>query len=487
MSLYKNIVDVGLNKCRDDIAFVCESEIFTYSQVNKKIKEIVKEFESIGVKNGSKVLLKLRHPLKFSLALLALTYLEAIPMPVYHGLGEDKLNNMYNCYDINYVIMSIDDSYRYFSMDRISIKDIGIIYKINEVNDSVLDGTSMILFTSGTTSIPKAIMLTENNICSNVKSISEYLKLSVSDNILLVKDLSHSSSIIGELFVGLYNGCKIVLNTKLLRVVTILNLVQTQKISVYFAVPTLLKELMVSEKRARYDLSSLRIINFYGASMNSEDINNLINIFSMTNIIYSYGQTEASPRVTYIEKKNLINHLTSCGKPINGVRVSIVDEYGKECPAYTKGEIVVEGPNVMKGYYRNEIKTRQILRNNKLFTGDIAYIDEEGFLYVTGRKDNMFINAGKNIYPEEIESVLLSHPDVLEALIEHTDCDNGVVCIIAYVVLKQGVECNVDDIWKFCRQKLEDYKMPQNIHIVQSLEKTPSGKIRRNQFISVSK
>ena len=114
----------------------------------------------------------------------------------------------------------------------------------------------------------------------------------------------------------------------------------------------------------------------------------------------------------------------------------------------------------------------------------MAFLDADGFLHVTGRKDNMFTRAGKNIYPEEIENVLISHPDILEALVEHVNKSDDVVDIIAYIVRKDNEECEVSDLWNYCRLKLEDYKIPKKINVVKSLEKTPSGKIKRNQFIN---
>lgn len=480
MSIYTRIFEEGLRKNPDGYAFVCEDDTYTYRQVEEKIRGIADFFREKGIKKNSKVILRIKNPLSFTFSILALTYLEAIPVPIYHGFGEEKMKFMCDKYDINFVLTDRESS---IGINGNLVEGIGILYRVSNETDASLEGVVLILSTSGTTSLPKAIMLTETNICSNVEGISEYLKLRVEDHILLIKDMSHSSSIVGELFVGLFNGCEIVLNTKLLRVVTMLSLLEKHQISVFFAVPTLLKELMVSEKRENYDLSKLRIINFYGASMNPKDIDSLITIFPKANIIYSYGQTEASPRVTYIEKDMLVTHRGACGKPIRDVKVTICDEAGNECKPNEQGEIVVEGPNVMRGYYRDEERTKKVLKEGKLYTGDIAFLDEDGFLHVAGRKDNMFTRGGKNIYPEEIENVLISHPDILEALVEHVNKSDEVVDIIAYIVRKDGSDEEVLNLWDYCKLKLEDYKIPKQIHVVAQLEKTPSGKIKRKQFV----
>ncbi len=480
MALYKEIFKAGYRQQPAKIALQCDEEEYSYEQVDRKVMELVKQLKGAGIGKNSKVILKINHPLKFSFTLLALTYLEAIPMPIYHGMGNEKLIDMCHAYDVNFVIMAMEEpQFGQMYQNVLTLQNFAVVYGVEKEVDTFLEGIRLILFTSGTTSMPKLIMLTEENICSNVKSISEYLKLTTEDKILLIKDLSHSSSIIGELFVGLYNGCSIMMTTKLLRSVTILSLMQEQKTTVFFGVPTLLKEIMASNKRKNYDISALRIINFYGASMNQNDILSLIKMFPDTNVIYSYGQTEASPRVTYIEKEMLVKHPASSGKPIRDVSIMIVDSWGNECKPYVKGEIVVQGPNVMRGYYRNEEKTEKTIRNHKLYTGDLAYIDEEGFLYVVGRKDNMFTRGGKNIYPEEIEGVLLGYPDVLEVLVEPVNKTNEVVEIIAYIVMKEDIPFDANKLWSYCKNKLEDYKVPKKLNVVSSLEKTPSGKIKR--------
>lgn len=481
MSLYTQILKTGVSKNPEGVAFICDQEQYSYKCVEQRVICLAEKLEEFGVEKNSKVIIKVKNPLKFSYAILAIAYLEAIPVPVYSGIAEEKLTIMCEEYQINYVFSSTEPKGMTYS-NKLELENIGIIYRLCGHIDNSLEGVSLLLSTSGTTSRPKAIMLTEDNIRSNVEGISEYLKLNMDDHILLIKDLSHSSSIVGELFVGLFNGCQIVFTTKLCREVTMLTLMQQHEISVFFAVPTLLKELMVYDKLGDYNLSKLRIINFYGSSMNSDDIMKLIDKFGGTNIIYSYGQTEASPRVTYIEKNMIISHLGSSGRPIRDVKISIIDERGCECPPYVKGEIVVQGPNVMRGYYMDEKKTEQVLKEGKLYTGDIAYLDKDGFLFVTGRKDNMFIRSGKNIYPEEIENVLLSHPSVLEAIVVPVRRTNDAVDILAYIVKKDDNELVISNLLKLCKKRLEDYKIPKEIIVVSELEKTPSGKIKRNQF-----
>lgn len=484
MTLYDKILGETIKKFGKNIALLFNECQYTYEELNVEVIRLARCFDEKGIKKGNKVVVSSNNPMTNALLLLAILYVEAIPMPVFAKTGQKKLMSLLETYEVNYMISN-------FVVSGLEDRQINIetypelfFYKLGLTEDFELDNTRLILFSSGTTSTPKAIMLSENNIFSNVKSISAYLKLCNSDSILLVKELSHSSSIIGELFVGLYNGCKIVFSNYLPIASYILEMLSVNKVTVFFAVPTLLKGIIEYGCLKNFDLMALRIINFYGASMNAGDITKLVDLFPDTNIIYSYGQTEASPRVTYIEKKDIMVHSGSCGKPIEDVMVSVINN-GVVCDVRQIGEVVVQGPNVMLGYYRDMERTRLAVREGRLFTGDYGYLDEDGFLYITGRKDNMIISAGKNIYPEEIEGVLMSYPNILEALVRPCYKANSTCDLYAYVVVEENVEIDKKDLFLYCKEHLEVYKIPKSVFVVKELEKTMSGKIIRGQRIQI--
>lgn len=473
MSLYHDILDKVTNQ--NLISLECGCQKITYYELNKKCSELGDMFKKIGIKEKMKVLLKYENPYDFSILLLALLSIDAIPIPVSCKSTLENIQIIISKYKINYFISDTDSLSNMVNLNSLYFVDFN-----NEI-DSSLSNVALILLTSGTTNFPKAIMLSRGNIFSNIQAISKYLKLGTNDNILLIKDLSHSSSIIGELFVGLFNSCKIVMTeSRVLMPKTVLNLVENKRITVLFAIPTILKNLMAFSKFDSYDVSSLRIINFYGAPMSSNDILKLVEVFPDCNLIYSYGQTEASPRVSYIEKKDLVNKPASSGKAISNVTISIQNDEGEKAKPFEKGEIIVDGPNVMLGYYMDKDKTNKTIVDSKLHTGDLGYFDEEGFLYVSGRKDNMVIIGGKNIYPEEIENVLLGIGIIQEVIIIPQKTDNDRISLVAYVALKDNSEFNYNEIINYCKQKLEDYKVPNKIIRISSLFKTNNGKIIRD-------
>lgn len=484
VSLYKEIMEKQSVNAANCLAVKCDSIAYTYRELNQKIQQLANALKEKGVSKGDKVLLMIEDPVKFVLSFFATSYLEAVIIPLYFYTGINKVDAIIEKYDINFLISdSIQDVQNQSKVSNYSLEEhVFHIYDFDGVQDPQMEQIKLILFTSGTTNIPKAIMLSENNILSNVQAISTYLKMNSSDKILLIKNLSHSSSIVGELLVGLYNGCSVIMTRKIQVGSVILRIMEEDKITIFFAVPTILKDIMSRKNIESYDIASLRTINFYGASMHYQDILNLIDRFPKVNIIYSYGQTEASPRVTYIERDELIKRPASCGRPIEKVSVSIVDDDGNEVETMQKGEIIVSGPNVMQGYYKNPEKTSKVIVNGLLHTGDIGYLDGDGFLYITGRRDNMVISAGKNIYLEEIENTILLYDGVKEVLVQAKDDGKGIAELFAFIVVEEENDFDKKLLVNHCKQRLENYKLPKIITIVEKLEKTPSGKIKRNQF-----
>lgn len=474
MSLFNSIANNNRNIILSNVALSLGNKELTYSELLQKTATLCDVYTEKGIHIHSKCILLISNPYMFSLCLMTLLKIEAVPMPLYAKTTSNKLNHIINSFDINFIISDHPiDANEMETVPMIEV-DSFYLYALSDRIDNELKDVAMVLFTSGTTSLPKAIMLTKANIFSNILGISKYLNLKNTDRILLIKDLSHSSSIIGELLVGLYNGCTIVLSEYLPSAKIISKMISKHSISVFFAVPTILYAIIDSDySNSEEAFSSLRIINFYGSSIHHESIAKLHSLFPQAELFYSYGQTEASPRITYISTSDILQHPGSSGKTIDQVTIDIENENHLKCKPCEIGEIVVSGPNVMKGYYLNKEKTAKTVINGKLHTGDLGYVDSDGFLYVTGRKDNMIIRAGKNIYPEEIEDVLCTHPEICSALVR---LENET--IVAYLVTKTK-HLDKRALTDYCQKTLELYKIPQLFFMIPELPKTASGKIVR--------
>ena len=458
----------------EKIAIKYKDVELSYSELDDVIKKIADEcFADIERCNIGIVV---NSPMLFTMSLMAVSYLGCVAVPIYAHTGKEKIKELVKQFSLEYVIF--EKGYDVLSCEESTtvLSDL-IIHKEVSVGKNHSDkNCEIILLTSGTTGAPKGIMLSRDNIKSNVEAIGDYLRLTLNDKIFMVKNMNHSSSIIGELLVGLDNMCTIIFNSKILTASSMVNSILDNNITVFFAVPTILREIILKHKQLNLEkIGHLRIINFYGAPMSSQDIVKLVELLPNCNLIYSYGLTEASPRVTYIMGSDLLKKAGSSGRPINNVKIEISNK-GID----NNGEIVVSGPNVMLGYYNDAEKTRKTIVDGKLYTGDYGYIDEDGYLYVQGRKDNMIISAGKNIYPEEIEQVLQTAEGVKEVLVRNVSDDKGVEKFIAYIVT-DDIEPNMSSLFEVCKNRLENYKIPSKFVYVKELEKTPSGKIVRKQ------
>ncbi|WP_083461518.1 class I adenylate-forming enzyme family protein [Cellulosilyticum ruminicola] len=482
----------------EQTALICDKKV-TYNELKTFAQNIAQELKKIKVQEGEHILLAMDNSIEFAIGFFGINLVGATVIPVYMKSGINKLKGIIEFYEIN-TILALPKYKKLFDemLEENKSLQLKILYVEKQENELHIEHAgirlkevavnpkkpAIILFSSGTTNMPKGIMLSNENIESNVKAISDYLALSNVDQILLIKNINHASSITGELLVGLANGCTLHMMTGILTASRTLKVLEEEKISVLFGVPTLLNAMMGERNFETYDLDALRIINFYGASMAIAKIRELALKFPNTNLIYSYGLTEAAPRVTYIMREQLLTREGSSGIPIEGTTVKIMNENQEALPLEI-GEICVKGPNVMQGYYKNELQTQKVLKDDYLHTGDLGYKDKDGYLYVTGRRDNLIIKTGKNVYPEEIEGVLLGFKGIKEVLVRGEEDELLGQDIVAYVVGLEGVQIKLIDVLKHCKKELEDYKIPGKIYQVEALQKTISGKIIRKQNINL--
>jgi acyl-CoA synthetase (AMP-forming)/AMP-acid ligase II len=195
-----------------------------------------------------------------------------------------------------------------------------------------------------------------------------------------------------------------------------------------------------------------------------------------------YGQTEASARLSYLEPEKLLEKIGSIGKGIPGVTLTVRDDKGNVCAPGKVGEIVASGDNIMMGYWNQSEETARVLKPEGLYTGDLAKTDEEGYLYIVSRKSDMIKSGAHRISPKEIEEVLAEHEAVVESAVIGIPDEILGEAIKAIVVLKDGISVGEKDILKHCRINLPQFKIPKFVELRDSLPKTPSGKIKKNQL-----
>lgn len=338
-----------------------------------------------------------------------------------------------------------------------------------------------LLTTSGSTGKAKIVKLSDNNMSASVLGYMDKMKFinMDSDKIRYVIATPFSCAYgLMILLVCIINKFPIVMSKECFTLEGFYKTVQVNKVTHYEggALITFLME-QTAGKKIPYDISSLKHIGFGGSKVSGSTLRVLYDTYSDMEFWQGYGMTEASPLITkYNNVSNL--KLESVGTAIKGVQIAVeVNGMITDNP-YTEGEIVVSGANVMLGYYENQLETNEIIKNGYLYTGDIGYLDEEGYLFICGRKKNIIIVRGLNVHPEELEACILNSLLAKDCIVygESDKFGNEIICA-DIIPINQAV--HVEEIMSYCIKHLSNYKQPHKIRFVSEINKTTSGKNER--------
>lgn len=388
---------------------------------------------------------------------------------------KEILKSYLDDFDSNVIIFNLDDN----SFEEIGLRKKNVTQK-EELYESIDENKcAIMLHTSGTTSKPKRVMLTHKNIISNIKSNISSLKLTENDKVLIALPMFFGYCNTAQFLTHVYLGATIVIMDGMFIPKSFFKIVSDERITNFTGVPSMLIMLMKYRYKDKYDISSLRYVCFGGGTMPVEKLKEIIESFPSIGFVQTYGLTEAAPRVTALLPYKSREKIGSIGQPISNVTVRIVDERGRNVSIGQTGEIIVNGANIMKGYYKRHVETSKVIKDGWLYTGDLARYDEDGFIYLVGRKKNIIVCGGLNIYPEEIEELLMCHSDIKDVLVISENDDLLGEIPVAQVILKEN--CNVNEIVliNYCASTLADYKVPKRVYFVNKLNKTATGKVRR--------
>lgn len=353
------------------------------------------------------------------------------------------------------------------------------------VNPETLDN---IRYTSGTTGRPKGVMMTYKAMQCRLQNFFMNVNLLIrpDDICLNVAPLTHAA---GNIFMPFYfkGATNIVLKGFDERLV--LETIEREKVTAVLLVPTMINRLIDHPRIREFDTSSLRRI-FYGTSPFSPTrLEKAISIFGPI-LQQNYGMAEAIMPLICLHPHEHIpegdagsgKRLHSVGRPALGVEVRVVDKRRREVSPGQIGEIIVRGDHMLKGYWKNKKETSKILKKGWLHTGDLATVDEEGFITIMDRKKDLIISGGFNIYPKEIENLIHTHLDVKEVAVVGVPDDTWGESVKAYVVPQEGHDIDAEGIIELCRNKLASYKKPKFIEVVNDLPKNAVGKILKKQL-----
>lgn len=471
------------------IALIGNDSRLTYEQMADIINQVAvilsevyhaKKGERIGVLSGNSI--------EYLILLFSIAKIGSIAVPLNVRLSEGELdyqlkdsqssmlivskelygrgNNLSKNESIKYLIVLEDLLYGKNSSDSIS-----------PVTEKYLDidGTTpfLIIYTSGTTGKPKGAVLTQENMYWN--SINNIFAIDISsyDRVLTVLPLFHIGGIgLFTLPTLLAGGIVVIPNS--FEPGKALEIIEEEEITIFMGVPTIFEAIRRSERFEKASLKSIRWFYSGGAPCPHE----LINFFIARGISFGqgYGMTETSPTVFMLSKEDYSKKVGSIGKPVMFVDIRIVDENGFDVEAGEIGELVFRGPNVFSEYWNLPNETASSFKDGWFYSGDLARKDDEGFIYIAGRKKDMIISGGENIYPLEVEQIFLEHPNVNEIAVLGVHDDKWGEVPIAIISLKNGLT-DKEELINYCQGRLAKYKCPKWIEFVNELPKNATGKI----------
>ncbi|MGH8657856.1 MAG: AMP-binding protein [Gammaproteobacteria bacterium] len=476
---------------------IFEGKHYSNQDMVRLSRRCANAMQSLGLSSGERVMVLLPNCPQVLIAYLALLRLGLVIVPVTWGIGPLELERILSDSKPAAVISSerslglINE----LAKSATALKHIILIDAPNLENtlffDDLIAGTAetfdtaetasdklaMLLYTAGTTGTPKGVMLTHGNLYSNAEAASRLVE-SPGQVAIGVLPLSHSYGLT-------------VMNTGFLTKTTVVlmraydteeafRLIERYKINAMTAVPTRVSLMLNHPAVDRYDLSSLQTVGCGAAPLSPEVLQAFMRRFKCE-VREGYGLSEAAPIVSAHRPGRPIK-AGSVGEPLPGVSVRIVDKEGKDLPAGAIGELLVRGPNVMKGYYGLAEESAQTLREGWLHTGDMARQDGDGYLYLVERKKDLILRGGFNIYPREVEEVIIRHPGVLEvAVVGVPDAVFGEE-VAAVVVVKEGESLTEEELLRFCQERLAKNKSPRFVHFASELPKNAIGKVMRKEL-----
>ncbi len=347
------------------------------------------------------------------------------------------------------------------------------------------DDVALILYTSGTTGHPKGVMLSHANIAYQFyQSTSTLIGIAPGDRVVSLYPVFHSAQHV-FLQAPLTVGATAVVDEFSPKRVH--QLLKDERVTVFFGVPAMYHILLQDPAFRAENFPDLRILTYGASLMPVETIQTIQRRFPKAPIKNLYGQTENSPAISGLDGDYALTKPGSVGRPLPGMTIAIFGDDDKEAPPGVVGEVVTQGVNLMKGYYKNPEATADAIQNGWYHSGDLGYMDNEGFLYIIDRKKDMIIRGGQNIYPAEVENVLYQHPDVVECAVIGVPHHIYGEEVAAVVVKKAGSPLDGESLRLFAKDRIASYKLPVQYRFVDELPHNASGKILKRDLRAMAR
>lgn len=482
MNLARLIEDAAQNYA-DKPALISDNQRINYNQLNRSVNAVAHLLKQTGIAKGDKVALMLPNVPEFVYCYFAAVKLGAVAV---------TLNTSSTAYELSYllensdakVLITVESARKRYDgiKDKLSYCKNLIIVDSDDcpLKKALIDGPfsnpateiaigdpAVMIYTAGLTGKPLGAVLTHDNLYSQSELLISIVKRTAEDKGLSLIPLFHAFGATANMLAVIRCGCSAVMMEGL-TMSSLFNVIEKEKITFICAVPRLFLGMLYFDDVAKYDVISLKVCVTGGSTMPAHLLSEFNKQFG-AEILEGYGLTEAGP-VCSFTRVGMTPKPGSIGIANPDTLIKIVDETGSEVPRGEIGELIVRGRNIMKGYYKDEAATAAVIKDGWLYTSDLGRMDEDDYIFLTGRKKRMLITSGFNVYPQEVENVLNLHPAVLASRVFGKENLIRGEIVAAQIVKKDGMEVSDREIMKHCRAYLSAYKVPRKVEFVTKLE-----------------
>jgi len=488
----------GAERFPGKTAIYYENEEITYSQLDLEIDRLANGLLGLGLKHQEMVALMLSNSPDFIRSFFGITRAGGVVVPLNPLYKGEEIIYMLNDASVVFLvtsqallplIQSVWDSIP--SLRQVIITEgekaeniVPIKQFLRQPGDPLdaaakLEDIAACLFTSGTTGRPKGALLSHGNLIFDVQSATSRVEFQPEDRHMCVLPMFHSFALTATVLCPFYTGGSMAIIGSF-GSGQVLDMIRSKKLTVFCGIPAMYAAMLPALENVNSDdLQSLRLFVSGGAPMPVEIMQKFERKYGIV-ILEGDGPTETSP-VSYVNPPSL-RKIGSVGPPLDGVRVSILDENETRLPVEEIGEICIQGPNVMQGYLNQPEATAEVMKGGWLHTGDLGKVDQDGYVYILDRKKDMIIVGGLNVYPREVEECLYKHPKVAQAAVIGAPEDLHGEIPVAIIVLKPEEDADPREFILHCRKSLANYKCPRRVMFAESLPMTATGKVDKKRL-----
>ncbi len=493
----------------DEEAFVCGHQRITFSQFNARVNRLIRSLQQYGARRGDVIGILSWNCLEYTDFYGAAMKGGLIASPFNPRLHPEELEYLINYSGTNTLFVGpelletverlrprLPQVKNYICLEGSAPGMVSYHERLgagesNEPDVEVRENDPVIiLYTSGTTGLPRGALYTHAQKLDNTRIKALEMGTKAGDRHLMILPFFHigGDSHVWPFF--LVGGCNVILPNRSFDPLAVLQAIQEEKVTDMQIVPTQLTALLSHHDLEKYKLNSLNRIYYAASPMPVEILRRGLEIFGPI-FAQGYGQTESGPQIATLPKEahNVLDKppeeqrvLTSCGQPSLGVHVRVVDKEDRDVGPGVVGEIIAQSGSIMMEYWKKPKETAETIVDGWLHTGDLAYYDEKGFIYIVDRKKDMIVSGGENVYSREVEDVLYKHPSVAEAAVIGVPDPTWVERVHAVIALKPDTTATEKEMIAFCKGHIASYKAPKSVEFVDSLPKNPQGKILKKEI-----